>query len=135
VLLGLIELIIGGTLADHLGLSGFAWLIRLYGAREIVNGALILASKDPTPWVWLRVIGDGLDVATLVWGLSRDPSHWIGVLVAFIAVAPVVLADIYCAMTLSGESKEPLPAVYDYRNRSGFPQIRFSGSSHNAQIS
>jgi hypothetical protein len=124
LLLGVVELIFGKILADHLGLAGFAWLVRVYGAREFINGVLILASKDPTPWIWLRVIGDGLDAATLICGYTRDPSHLLGIVIAFVAVTPVVIADIYCAIKLSGESKEPMAPMHDYSGRSGFPQPR-----------
>jgi hypothetical protein len=103
--LGVVELVWGAALAQHLGLQGFEWLVRVYGAREFVTGLLILASKNPTPWIWLRVIGDGLDAATLVWGYTRDPSHFMGIVIAFIAVTPVVIADIYCAIRLTQESK------------------------------
>jgi hypothetical protein len=41
-------------------------------------------------------------------GYMRDPSHLTGIIVAFVAVTRVVLADIYCAAKLSGESKRPL---------------------------
>lgn len=119
IMLGVGELIWGGTIAEHTGLGGYEWLVRVYGAREILNGALILFSKDPTPWIWLRVIGDGLDAATLVWGYTRDPSHVMGVIIAFVAVTPVVIADIYCAIKLSSESKRPLAPVKDYSDRSG----------------
>jgi hypothetical protein len=119
ILLGAGELIWGGTIAEHTGLGGFEWLVRVYGAREIGNGLLILFSKDPTPWIWLRVIGDALDAATLIWGYTRDPSHATGVMIAFAAVTPVVIADIYCAIKLSGESKRPVAPVHDYSDRSG----------------
>jgi hypothetical protein len=108
IMLGIGELIWGGTIAEHTGLGGYEWLVRVYGAREILNGILILFSKDPTPWIWLRVIGDGLDAATLIWGYTRDPSHVMG-----------VIADIYCAIKLSSESKRPLAPVKDYSDRSG----------------
>lgn len=119
IMLGVGELIWGGVIARHTGLEGYEWLVRVYGAREIANGLLILFSKDPTPWIWLRVIGDALDAATLVWGYTRDPSHVMGVVIAFVAVTPVVIADIYCAIKLSGESKRPLAPVKDYSDRSG----------------
>src|SRR4051812_40605226 len=108
LVLGTGELIWGGVIARHIGLEGYEWLVRVYSVRELLNGLLILVSKDPTPWIWLRVIGDALDAATLAWGYTRDPSHATGVVIAFIAVAPVVAADIYCALKLSGESKTPL---------------------------
>jgi hypothetical protein len=108
IVLGVIELIWGGTLARHLGLAGYEWLVRAYGGRELLTGVLILASKDPLPWIWLRVVGDMLDAGTLVWGYMRDPAHLTGVIVAFIAVTPVVISDIYCAVKLSSETKRPL---------------------------
>src|SRR3954463_12424144 len=119
IMLGVIELIWGGTIARHLGLSGFEWLVRVYGGREFLNGVLILMSKDPVAWIWLRVIGDGLDAATLIWGYTRDPSHLVGVVVSFVLVLPIVILDIVCAMKMSGESKTPLAPVRDYTGRSG----------------
>src|SRR3954466_5554996 len=119
IMLGAGELIWGGTIAEHTGLGGFECLVRVYDAREIGNGLLILFSKDPTPWIWLRVIGDALDAATLIWGYTRDPSHVTGVIIAFVAVTPGVIADIYGAIKLSGKSKRPLEPMQDYSNRSG----------------
>src|SRR5437660_484229 len=100
LLLGTIELIWGGTIAQHLGLSGVEWVVRVYGAREFINGVLILMSNDPIAWIWLRVAGDGLDAATLIWGYTRDPSHLMGIVIAFILVTPIVIADIYCAIKM-----------------------------------
>lgn len=40
-------------------------LIRAYGVREIAKGVGILTSPNPTPWLWGRVAGDALDLATL----------------------------------------------------------------------
>ena|SRR5947209_18589811 len=122
VILGIIELIWGGVIARHTGLADYEWVVRIYGLREIMNGALILASDDPTPWIWLRVAGDALDAGTLIWGYWRDPSHWLGVVISFIAVTPVVIADIYAAMKLSSESKERLEPMHDYSDRSGSPR-------------
>src|SRR5437764_13955466 len=73
LMLGLIELIWGGPLGRALGLAGQEWIVRVYGAREFLNGVLILASsKDPTPCIWLSVIGDALDAGTLMYGSTRD---------------------------------------------------------------
>src|SRR3954467_2881472 len=73
IVLGIIELIWGGPLGRSLGLDGQEWIVRVYGGRELLNGVLILASNDSTPWVWLRVAGDALDIGTLFWGYTRDP--------------------------------------------------------------
>jgi|tagenome__1003787_1003787.scaffolds.fasta_scaffold20902737_1 hypothetical protein len=119
LLLGVVELIWGGTLGRALGLGGQEWIVRVYGAREFLNGVLILVSKDPTPWIWLRVIGDALDAGTLVYGYARDPSKLTNIIIAFVAVTPIVILDIYCAFKLSRESKTPLAPPADYSGRSG----------------
>src|SRR4051812_10328460 len=121
IVLGMIELIWGGPLGRSLGLDGYEWIVRVYGAREMLNGILILASKDPTPWIWLRIIGDALDAGTLIWGYMRHPEDATGIIIAFIAVTPVVIADIFCAIKLTRESKQPLAPAKDYSDRSGFP--------------
>jgi hypothetical protein len=120
LILGVIELIWGGAIARHIGLGGgLEWLVRVYGAREFINGVLILMSKDPIAWIWLRVIGDALDAATLIYGYMRDPSHLVGVVVSFVLVTPIVILDIMCALKMSRESKTPLAPVRDYSGRSG----------------
>src|SRR5206468_10928008 len=122
IMLGLMEIILGGPLGRSLGLDGVEWIVRVYGAREILNGSLILAAKDPTPWIWLRVVGDALDAGALVWGYTRDPNDLTGIVIAFVAVLPVVIAALYCATKLSSESKEPLAPPQDYSDRSGMPR-------------
>ncbi len=101
VFLGLVELIWADALAIHLGLSRFEWLLRAYGAREVLTGLVTLVSRDPTIGIWLRVIGDALDGGTLGWGYMRDPFRWMGIAVALLAVTPVIIADIYCAIMLT----------------------------------
>jgi hypothetical protein len=122
IVLGLIEVIWGGSLGRSLGMDGQEWIVRLYGGREILNGILILASKDPTPWVWLRVAGDALDIGTLAWGYTRDPGDLTGIVIALVAVLGVTAADIYCASKLSSESKVPLAPPKDYGDRGGLPR-------------
>ena len=122
IVLGVAELIWGKCLGRSLGLDRKEEVVRAYGAREVLTGIPILVSKDPTPWIWLRVAGDALDAGTLLGGYKRRPGDVRGILTAFLAVTPVVIADIYCAIKLSRESKKPLAPVKDYSNRSGFPR-------------
>ena len=68
IALGLAEFVAPRAIADALGMPGSKSLIRAYGAREIATGVAILASDDPTPWIWGRVAGDVLDIATLATG-------------------------------------------------------------------
>lgn len=101
VAIGLIELVWADSLALNLGLSRFEWLVRAYGVREVLTGVLILVSEDPTPWIWLRVIGDLIDGATLGWGYMRDPYKVMGIAMTFVTVTPIIIADVWCAIKLT----------------------------------
>jgi hypothetical protein len=109
-------------LARALGMKGQEGLIAGYGVREIATGIGILASKDPTPWIWGRVAGDGLDLATLATALEGNNPKKSNVGIAMAAVAGVTALDVYCAQTLSRESPHPLPPMQDYSDRSGYPR-------------
>jgi urea transporter len=111
ILLGLLELMFGVPIARALGLQNYEWLVRVYGAREILTGILILVFKDPTPWVWFRVIGDVLDVFTVAYGYSRHISPDVNFIVTAIVLAGAFIIDLYCALRLSKDSKEPLPSL------------------------
>jgi hypothetical protein len=114
LVLGVAELIWGDWIAQQIGLGGYEGLIRAYGVREFLTGVLVLAAEDPTPWIWLRVFGDLLDAATLAWGFLRDPTSAFGVMNAFTAVTPVVIADFYAAIKLTAAWKTPLVTAADY---------------------
>jgi hypothetical protein len=101
VAIGLVELVWADSLALSLGLSRFEWLVRAYGVREVLTGVLILVSEDPTPWIWLRVIGDALDGATLGWGYMRDPYKVTSIAITFVTVTPIIIADVWCALKLT----------------------------------
>jgi hypothetical protein len=120
--LGAAELLAPRQITRSLGQRGYEPVAASYGAREIATGLGILLSKDPTPWIWGRVAGDALDIATLAAGLGNRRAKTETVLGALIAVAGVTALDIYCASRLSRESSKPLPPSRDYSDRSGFPQ-------------
>lgn len=120
IALGVMELMAARPLARALGMERHETLLRLYGAREIAKGIGILASDDPTPWIWGRVAGDALDLATLATGLEGENPKRDNVLLALASVAGATALDLYCAQKLSQESPTPLPAMRDYSDRSGF---------------
>ena len=122
IALGIAEVAAPGALARWLGMRGQERLIQAYGLREIATGVGILAARDPTPWIWGRVAGDALDLATLATAVERRNSKEANVGVAMAAVAGVTALDVYCAKTLSGESTHPLPPARDYSDRSGLPR-------------
>ena len=76
-------------------------MTRAYGLREIGAGLGILLSEDPTPWVWARVAGDALDLASLAPALDRDNPERSVAAGAFANVALITALDIFCAAALS----------------------------------
>ena len=122
IALGFVELVAPRSITRALGMLGNDGLIQAYGVREIATGIGILASRDPTPWIWGRVAGDALDLATLATAVEQKNPKQENVGIAMAAVAGVTALDIYCAKTLSGESPEPLPPLRDYSDRSGLPR-------------
>jgi hypothetical protein len=122
--LGLTELLAPQVLARGLGLRGHEKLIASYGAREVATGIGILAARDPTPWIWGRVVGDALDLGTLAGGLvegrGREREN-VGLAVA--AVAGVTLLDVLCGRALSARRRGARKrAARDYGDRRGMPQ-------------
>ena len=136
IALGLIEVAAARTLTRTLGMEGNEALVRLYGLREIAKGVGILASSDPTPWIWGRVAGDALDIATLVTGLNGDNPKRGNVGIALAAVAGVTALDVHCGQALSRESPTPLPPIRDYSHRSGFsrPASAMRGAARDFEV-
>ena len=124
--LGMAELVAPGHLARFLGMEERTELIRAYGAREIMTGIGILSQQDPTPWIWGRVAGDALDLATLAPGLRADNPRQRNVIVAVAAVAGVTMLDVICAQRLSRQRRTRAAnrrrlRARDYSNRRGMP--------------
>jgi hypothetical protein len=101
--LGLTELIAPQVITRALGMEGREGLVRSYGAREIAAGAGILATDGTAraPWMWARVGGDLLDIATVAGapGEGRAPRGATGATVAMLA--GVTLMDAWCASRLT----------------------------------
>jgi hypothetical protein len=94
---GITELLGAWRLLRFLGLSrGETW-VRAYGARELAAGVALLGPANKRPWLWARVAGDALDLATLGRGL-REPGVRKGRLLAATgAVAGMTALDLYAA--------------------------------------
>ena len=124
--LGVAELVVPGQLARFLGMEERTELIRAYGAREIMTGIGILSQEDPTPWIWGRVAGDAVDLATLGPGLRAANPSQRNVIVAVAAVAGVTMLDAVCAQRLSRQRRTRAAnrrrlRARDYSNRRGMP--------------
>ncbi|VTT99506.1 Uncharacterized protein OS=Methylobacterium nodulans (strain ORS2060 / LMG 21967) GN=Mnod_5158 PE=4 SV=1 [Gemmataceae bacterium] len=95
--LGLAEALTPRGMADTTGVRS-PNLLRVYGVREIVSGVGILASRDPAVWLWTRVGGDALDLATLAGAYraagDRDRHR---IMASAVAVLGVTVLDVLCA--------------------------------------
>jgi hypothetical protein len=123
--LGLAELLVPRRFTEALGIRGDENLVRAYGVREIATGIGILASRDPTPWIYGRIGGDALDLVTLAAAAKGAGERRDNVGVALAAVAGVTALDVACAALLSAESEadrgDQERMMRDYGRRSGFP--------------
>jgi hypothetical protein len=103
--LGAVELVLPGAMARWTGVP-YPMLIAAYGAREILCGIGILASARPVGWLWARVAGDVMDLATLVYVLTIVGStNTAGTIVSIVAVAGVMVLDVMAPLMLSAGKK------------------------------
>lgn len=105
--LGLAELLAPRKVADTVGVGGHEDLIRAYGLREIASGIGLLSSRDPHPgWMWSRVAGDAVDMASLASALKAPDNDRQRVCAALTAVAGITVLDTLCALRLSRANGE-----------------------------
>ncbi|HEX6163571.1 MAG TPA: hypothetical protein VFZ31_09405 [Vicinamibacterales bacterium] len=121
IALGALELFAAPRLTRMLGMRGKEDLIRAYGVREIVKGVGILSSPNPTPWLWGRVAGDALDLATLASAYPNNPKST-NVAIAIANVAAVSMLDLMCAQQLGAIQVRQRMPMRDYSDRSGLPR-------------
>jgi len=119
--LGLTELLFAKGLARTLGMKGQEGLIRAYGLREIATGVGIMKAKDPTPWIWGRVAGDALDIATLAKYATDGHAERGNVAIALGAVVGATAMDVITAQAYPAQQEQAQEAARDYSERSGFP--------------
>jgi len=119
--LGLAELAMPRALARAAGMPNVPTLTRVFGLREIGTGSGILTSKDPSPWLWGRVAGDVLDVATVGAGLvtARRPLRTLTSVAMLLGIAWL---DMKVAEGAPPAAKREKRSQRDYSARSGFPR-------------
>src|SRR4051794_16462084 len=69
--LGAGALLMPGPVARMSGLQQHRRLLPLVGLRELAAGIGLLSSRNPTPWLWSRVVGDGMDLAVILASLMN----------------------------------------------------------------
>jgi len=101
--LGVTEVIAPGAIGKITGTRKHS-VIRAYGIREIAAGIAILAAKQPGPWLWSRVAGDVMDLASIGKAASGSNRRRKGNAFSAAAVAGVTALDVWCAKKLSADA-------------------------------
>jgi uncharacterized membrane protein len=107
--LGLAELAAPRRVAEMIGVSdddGTRSLLRFYGMRELAAGVGILSGNQPTGWMWGRVAGDMLDLASLASAMKSGQNDNRKLATATAAVIGVTALDVICAQQLSRRSEQ-----------------------------
>jgi hypothetical protein len=117
--LGLAELLAPRAMARATGMRGRETLLQAYGLREIATGIGLLASADPRPWLWGRVAGDALDMATLATRAADGGNGARHARLAMLAATPIGAIDLACARAADERAKGRAGARFDYSDRVG----------------
>jgi uncharacterized membrane protein len=108
--LGLAEAVAPGSMARLIGVRNddkTRGVLQAFGVREVASGIAILQSSRDPQWLWARVGGDAMDMAALTRALDDGRSDRNRLLMSMAAVAGAAAADVYCAMALSREQRQP----------------------------
>lgn len=74
-----------------------------YGARELAAGAAILTRPEPTYWMWNRVIGDLVDLASIGRAMQNGKNDRGRLAAAGVAVVACAAVDALVAMQMTSE--------------------------------
>ena len=102
--LGAAELLAPRAIARLAGIrkpKSVSGAVRALGARELANGAAILANPRHPAWLWSRVAGDGLDLWMMQRARQRRGVNDARFRVASAAVMAVTAADMMVAQRLT----------------------------------
>ena len=107
VALGAAEIFAPGAVARLIGVNEdeHRGLFRVYGVREIIAGVGILTRPKPTYWMWNRVLGDTIDIATLLRAMRTPGNNRLRLAGATAAVLGVTALDIACSVQLTSEKR------------------------------
>jgi uncharacterized membrane protein len=105
--LGFAEVVAPGKVARIIGVcdeTNTKAVLRLYGFREIAAGVGLLSQPRPAGWVWGRVAGDILDLASLGKAMKSSSTSKARVGAATAAVMGVTALDVLCGERLSRDT-------------------------------
>jgi uncharacterized membrane protein len=104
--LGIAEVVAPDRIAALIGVrdqDNVRTVLRGFGLREIATGVGILSQPANPSWMWGRVAGDLLDMATLASAMNTENADRTRLTAATAAVAGVAALDVYCGTQLSAE--------------------------------
>jgi uncharacterized membrane protein/uncharacterized protein YjeT (DUF2065 family) len=106
--LGCAELFAPRAVARLIGIDEeeHSTLLRTYGLREIAAGVGILTRPKPSYWMWNRVIGDAIDLASLGKAMRSPDNDRTRLAGATLAVLGVMALDVLCSVHLTSEASE-----------------------------
>ena len=108
--LGLVEVAAPGRLAKWLGVEGKTakTVIGLFGARELLAGAMLLRGPAVSTNAWNRVVGDAMDLGALGLAFSRSSRRGaVAGALGFVAGATVI--DAIAGRGLDQQTGRTLP--------------------------
>lgn len=111
IALGVAELAAPHSVARFIGVTPTEKTVatlRAYGAREVGTGLAILAQPDRPTWLWSRVAGDAVDLATLGAAMNEPDTDKGRAMFATAAVLGVTALDVLCARQLSDQQEDDL---------------------------
>jgi len=115
--LGILSLVLGtgalfmpALLSRLSGLEQRRRLLPLVGLRELTSGIGLLSTNSPGPWLWSRVIGDGMDLAVLASSLlsPRNPRK-LNAAVTTAVVAAITAIDVRESLRSSSRAPSAAP--------------------------
>lgn len=107
VALGLAELVAPRQVARLIGVPSRETttnVLRAYGARELASGIAILSQPTQARWLWSRVGGDAIDLATLGQAAREEAADRRRLSLATAAVLGVTALDVIAAARSSSSS-------------------------------
>ncbi|GHF43898.1 hypothetical protein HNQ07_001920 [Deinococcus metalli] len=111
--LGTVELLAPGHVGRFVGARAaqtHGGLVRAYGVREVIAGlGLLTQPAAAAPWVWARVAGDVLDLATVGRARPDEPHAHQRLTRSLLMLSGVTLLDVLVARALS-QAASPSPA-------------------------
>ena len=104
--LGAAEVFAPGAVARLIGIDEdeHRGVLRAYGIRELAAGFAIVSRPKPTYWMWNRVLGDVVDLASLAKAMRSPNSNRTKLAAATLAVLGVSALDLLCSIQLTRET-------------------------------